>query len=237
MIKVNKGPKPAVLAANAEQWTREYVEYREKKALKEVSNEAAPSRYAHAEVKAALVAEANSKCIYCETLIRHSQPGHIDHIKPQAHFPDLVCEWVNLGLCCYWCNLFKSDKWFPDDELRLINPFEDDPETMIHFLGPLPVPRNGSTRGRSTIFELKLDRPEMVVDRARYLGKLTALVSAWSTAGSGPMKEAQARMLWALADGREEYAGMVRSVLELLEIPGPTGPSVGPAARVGSGID
>lgn len=73
MIKLQKGPEPNVLQADAERWTAELLAAGDKAKAKN-------SRYGHPDVKAALIAETNGKCAYCESKLLHIAYGDVEHI-------------------------------------------------------------------------------------------------------------------------------------------------------------
>lgn len=53
------------------------------------------------------------RCVYCDTLL--SEIGYegfqLDHFRPQAYFPQLTTDPLNLVLSCPKCNVLKSDDW------------------------------------------------------------------------------------------------------------------------------
>ncbi|NOQ22596.1 MAG: hypothetical protein GQ565_08110 [Candidatus Aegiribacteria sp.] len=57
--------------------------------------------------------DCGNRCVYCD--IKHAEIGyegmHLDHFRPQKHFPGLTDNPTNLVLACPKCNSFKSYKW------------------------------------------------------------------------------------------------------------------------------
>ena len=75
--------------------------------------------YRNADVKDALNAIFNFKCAYCESDVRATEPGDVEHFRPKgvitvrdpggkvgkrAGYPWLAAEWSNLLLSCTFCN-------------------------------------------------------------------------------------------------------------------------------------
>jgi len=66
MIRVERGAKPAVLAANGEKWK---IAIRSAKSPGE--RKKAQKNYQHRQIKEALIAAFHGKCAYCESAITH----------------------------------------------------------------------------------------------------------------------------------------------------------------------
>ncbi|MGJ7514467.1 HNH endonuclease [Pseudomonas baetica] len=67
------------------------------------------------------------RCVYCDVLLKENggEGMHLDHFRPQKHFPDLAKTPENLLLACAKCNQLKSDFW-PDEKVsdsHFIDPF------------------------------------------------------------------------------------------------------------------
>lgn len=75
--------------------------------------------YRNADVKDALNVLFNFKCAYCESDVRATEPGDVEHFRPkgvitvrqpdgkvgkQPGYPWLAAEWRNLLLSCTFCN-------------------------------------------------------------------------------------------------------------------------------------
>ena len=77
MIKLTKLPKPQVLEANADKWTKELMTYVNSgnKIPDTVKN-----RYNQTEVKETLKRETHCKCMYCESYISFFVPTHIGNL-------------------------------------------------------------------------------------------------------------------------------------------------------------
>lgn len=75
--------------------------------------------YRNGDVKDALNAIFNNKCAYCESDVRATEPGDVEHFRPKGvitvrepdgkvvkrpGYPWLAAEWSNLLLSCTFCN-------------------------------------------------------------------------------------------------------------------------------------
>ena len=82
--------------------------------------------YGHEDVKRALVAMHSRKCCYCESYVRHTSPGTIDHYRPKAASQQsvgdpfnrpgyywLAYDWENLLFSCPICNQTCKRNQFP----------------------------------------------------------------------------------------------------------------------------
>jgi uncharacterized protein (TIGR02646 family) len=171
MIKITKGPKPDILNKKAAQWTVNVQAAI--KAGEELSN-SLKSKYNHAEVKAAIVAETHGKCAYCESKMRHVAPGDIEHVVPKSVDPKLWFDWSNLTLACANCNTNKGNRE------GFIDPHIDEPTDHFWFLGTVLFSKAESDRGMLTEAVLKLNRPELYdkrYDRLQSLERLLRLAS------------------------------------------------------------
>jgi 5-methylcytosine-specific restriction endonuclease McrA len=211
VIRVIKGPIPSVLRRHATKWREEYrrrvVEGDESVA------KAAETRYRDSEIKQGVLAEANEKCIYCESKPRHVSPGDVEHLLPKSRFPELIVEWRNLGFVCSECNRRKGD-YFDENE-PIINPFVEDPETFLLFAGAIVAERPGSRRGIVTIKTLDLGRGELVERRTELLRQAQSLINTWAGMPAGPAREAVAEGIRAMGSDSSEYAAAARSYLRL----------------------
>ncbi len=185
MIKLTKRAKPAVLAANAADWSA--------KLLKHIKNgtpipDALATSYNQDEVKLALNTETHGKCMYCESKIAHVTYAHIEHYKPKKKtmFPELAFDWDNLGLACPKCNHNKLDKF--DAGAPFINPYVDDPRNHFRAEGPFVHPVPGDARAEITELELELNRPELVERRDDRLKDLRRLIRCYNTTAVAALK-------------------------------------------------
>ncbi len=163
MIKIKRGKCPKVLVGSPKTGTH----YNKKKVVK------------------ALWEMKNHKCCYCEMEI--PPEGHlkaVEHFSPQSVYKKKRNDWKNLLLACAQCNGKKTDK-FPTilaknkdvnilslNKIKKVSPLlidpsnnRVDPEKHITFIVDdtnvgrygLPIAKNGSRRGQTTISIVGLD--------------------------------------------------------------------------------
>lgn len=65
----------------------------------EAPNAQAAHSVARSAARAALLAEQNGLCVYCEQTITADQ-AHLDHIKPRSAWPQLTWAYDNLAVSC-----------------------------------------------------------------------------------------------------------------------------------------
>ena len=205
MIRLFQGEPPRVLVKNYEEWTAEYVHWRENRLGEE------PRRYARSEIRSGLEAETGSKCAYCEGRISDVAYTHIEHKLPKSKHPQLVCAWENLTIACPRCNTNKGD--YDEPECPLLDPYIDDVEDEVAFGGPLALPRGGA-RARATITLLDLNRKDLLFARAEALNDLYRLVDLVERAAEEPWLLIS---LWLEIDvvtaAQGEYASACRQFL------------------------
>lgn len=117
--------------------------------------------------------------MYCEVKPGDGSYPAVEHIRPREAFPDLVLEWTNLGWACTRCNTNKGSFWSDHEDLKLLNPYEDDPAEHIEHSGPLTVCALGSSRGKNTIRKLKLNRDPLFIARAKRVQELDDRIQLW----------------------------------------------------------
>ncbi|AIM37565.1 hypothetical protein KO02_13360 [Sphingobacterium sp. ML3W] len=147
-------------------------------------------------LRKALMEVFNGRCAYCESQISNSS---CDHFSPKNgargfenefsndHYWWLSYEWNNLYNCCLECNRYKSS-WFPvkgsraatetkyndiviQEEALLIDPCIDRPQEHLTYneAGEMV---SLTTKGKTTIEIIKLNRSELVEARHRTIQKL-----------------------------------------------------------------
>lgn len=208
MIRLMKGAPPRALVENADAWRAEYL------ALLDGTEgipDAAKYRYRHPEVKEAIRQETHDKCAYCESRVSHVYPGDCEHILPKSRFPKLVVEWINLTFVCAECNRRKSD--YAEDAHPLINPYIDDPDAHLRFVGPLVFQRPGDLRGMRTVTVLELSRPALVERRKERLEQMQRLLHVWASIPEGPDRDIVANLVEKETQDDQEYAAVVRAML------------------------
>lgn len=163
------------------------------------------SIYGHDDAKSLLKEIQSHKCCFCEAKITHVSHGDIEHFRPKAGYVPsdrsaiiypgyfwLAYDWDNLFLACEKCNgRPNKGNFFPlvdeshrasytrrdiiREEPLFIDPAIDDPEDHISFIGPDPIVKNGSAKGKASIKHLGLAREELVEHRRSKFNLLKAL--------------------------------------------------------------
>jgi len=74
-----------------------------------------------------------ARCSYCERTEHYlggEEAFEVEHFKPRARFPDLICAYGNLYYACRKCNAHKSETWPSGDQLargmRFADPCAED---------------------------------------------------------------------------------------------------------------
>jgi hypothetical protein len=74
-----------------------------------------------------------ARCAYCERTEHYlggEEAFEVEHSKPKARFPDLVCSYGNLYYVCRKCNAHKSEAWRSASQaqrgLRFADPCSED---------------------------------------------------------------------------------------------------------------
>ncbi len=200
MIEVQRGQPPNILQRLGQTWLNDLLAATTE--LNQLENDPAATpqqirkakqqkkqaqkKYAHPEVKKALVDMFHEKCAYCESQIRVVAYGHIEHFLPKAAYINYTFEWSNLVLSCAICNntAHKGVK-FPVDangDPLLLDPTEPNLDIEAHLkLHWNPTSRLASIywlddRGRETVATFDLNgirgRPALIKARSRYVRKL-----------------------------------------------------------------
>lgn len=172
MIRLTKSRKPDVLERNAETWTEELLE---KIANNEEPSKYLLSRYSHAEIKAALLAETSEKCAYCESPLRHVTYGDIEHIIPKAIEPASRFVWENLTIACDICNTNKSNV------TGLVDPYSCEPSALFTFHGPLMWAEPSMQSAVLTEEQLDLNRNGLIERRRERIDFLRNLIASASS--------------------------------------------------------
>ena len=174
--------------------------------------------YKHPDNKEALRQSTSCKCMYCEAKIEDVSYAHVEHIKPKAQgkFPELEFVWYNLGFSCQVCNTTKSDKY--DDATPFINPYDENPEDYLVFLGFQLHPKQGSERGEFTIQEIGLNRANLIERRKDKLDDIYKIINAAYRTQNPNMRKQAIDSLKEYAESDKEFSAMAKSVLVAHEI-------------------
>jgi uncharacterized protein (TIGR02646 family) len=163
MIKLRKGPEPAVLETNRATWERVL---RAHDANQTTPSKTELSRYGHPEIKSALLNETSEKCAYCESKFQHIYPGDVEHVVPKRNGHEYRFKWSNLTMACSTCNTNKGIKE------NLIDPYDDDPETVFQQAGPAMLPDPTNDKAGATEISLGLNRKGLIERRTERLRNL-----------------------------------------------------------------
>jgi hypothetical protein len=209
MQKLTKTTKPQVLVQNEEQWTDDYV------AAVANGDSKRYERWRHPEIKKALRQEVRSRCAYCEGFVDDVSFPHVEHIIPKAIAPELAHRWINLTSACGRCNNAKGD--FYDQDNGLLNPYVDDLDRHISFLGSLIQWELGSARGELTIRQLGLNRFDLAKERAKRLEAIRGILDRWHAANQ-PLRGVLEESLRLDAE-EGEFSGAVVAYLRSFQFP------------------
>ena len=171
----------------------------------------AAGKYDDSVNKDALRKSTSGKCMYCESKMEHVNYPHIEHIKPKKKFPELEFAWENLGFCCQRCNTNKGSKY--DEALAFINPYDENPDEHIGFLGFYIFPKNGSERGEYTIREIGLDRNDLNDRRKEKIEDIEKMIKSAFRTSSESLRNQAITELKERAGKDKKYSAAVRSVL------------------------
>lgn len=216
MIALKKAPEPAWLAQNREKKTEEYLE---------APPDSKPSPWRRSEITLALADETHDKCMYCEVSISDGAYNAVEHIRPKKQFPANVLTWENLGWACTRCNTSKGHYWSDQEDLQLVNPYEDIPSKHIQFSGPLAIASEGSTRGENTIRQLKFsEREDLLLSRMRAIEALAVRIRLWAREEDCEKKDLFAEDIYSLLQPEREFSAALNSFAKYRGFPGESAP-------------
>ena len=116
---------------------------------------------AYRKVRPAVEFETQGKCAYCESYVKDTYVGDVEHILPKDGDPkNRTLRYSNLTFVRWLCNNHKSNCEF-DDGFGLLNPYDVDPQSYLRFFGTMlrAVPNENRLRGQRTIDKIGLNRP------------------------------------------------------------------------------
>lgn len=203
-----------------------------------------PKIYGHEDVKKALVEMHHGKCCYCESFVRHTSPGTIDHYRPKAASQQkagdplirpgyywLSYNWENLLFSCPICNQTYKRNQIPLrdparralshlnsldlEEALLIDPSKDNPAEFISFREEYAFPVNDNLRGRTTIEILQLNDRDDLVERRRERIRVIRVLQAVVAKMPDSQEASEAQQVLDQAKTDSgEYAAMSRVFLQ-----------------------
>lgn len=206
MIKLEKGDEPEILEKKSGAWTAELL------GILDAGGEPTTyqkGRYNTPEVKLAVITETFGKCAYCESKVLHVAFGDIEHILPKSERPDLSFEWTNLTLACSICNNRK--RAYHDEELPLLDPYQDEVEERLLFFGPLARAATGDVNALMTERTLDLNRELLIERRTERLDHLLKLLEVVKGAPDG-LREILEDDFRRELGADKEYASLSRTI-------------------------
>jgi hypothetical protein len=201
------------------------------------------SLYGAKSVKNALIAAQRGKCAFCESQVRHTAHGDVEHYRPkggvrqndadpleQPGYFWLAYAWQNLFFACQLCNQSFKKNLFPlvdptrrarshlDDLAAegpmLIHPADEEPGILIGFREEIAFPIDDDPRARISIEVVGLNREELAEFRLDHLMPFKLLLQALPLL---PADSAEARDIQALFEQatlpRAQYSSMIRALL------------------------
>jgi hypothetical protein len=213
MIKLKKGGEPKSLIDNKAAWKKDLLD-----AIASGGDvpQGIYSRYNSQDVKKALRAECNSKCMYCESEVDHIGYLHIEHIRPKARhkFPELTYEYENLGLACPVCNGNKSDTF--DATLPFINPYVDNPPKHFYAAGPFVFAKARDKRAKLTETEIGLNRSALFEARGERIKTLRGLFDEYHREKNATLKAALKAQLLKEIENDKPYSFCGKAFVDAL---------------------
>lgn len=142
--------------------------------------------YSHTNIKTQLIQQQHGKCVFCEQHILSLDYGDVEHFRPKGayvqknenkNYPGyfrLAYNFKNLMLCCKVCNQRNKKNLFPirriekranidnnkllNEKPYFINPYEENPLSLIKFDGNVARGKDKNGRGKKTIDSIGLNR-------------------------------------------------------------------------------
>ena len=184
----------------------------------ECPNQSALKRkYNHPDNKPALANASFGKCMYCESKITHIDYGDVEHIKPKSRFPNLECDWGNLGYSCIRCNReYKKDKF--TEKTPYIDPYKEEPSNHIVVSGSILLGKRGSERGELTILDIGLNRQGLIEKRQRKIEEIEKAINACFRTSNETLKNNALEELKKEAEKDKEYSLSVKCLLKINDI-------------------
>lgn len=211
MIKLNKIGIPNSLKDHKDTWTNELMEYvdRGEDIPKRLKN-----KYNQDDVKEQLKKETYGKCMFCESTIGHIAYEHIEHYRPKSKYPRLTFDWSNLGLACPICNIKKGEEF--DEQYPIVNPYIDNPEDYLLFLGTMVIHKSNNKRGEITETLLELNRPELMEARKDRINSVRCLIDKYKMETNQTIKTLLLKEIKKEISDDKPYSMCVKSVVNQL---------------------
>lgn len=208
MIRLRKQSLPPTLLARIEDRIAKHSELVN-------SGQAVPdslsSAYRDPDIKVILKKETCDKCAYCESKMLHVDYGDIEHMLPKTISSRLRFDYANLTIACGVCNTKKGEYY--DQQLPLLNPYDDEPNDHLVAAGPMVLRRASSDRGLVTEKTLDLNRSALFEKRKERIESVTTLLDQLARTRSSAIREVLLDQLNQECLDEREYAFVVRSYL------------------------
>lgn len=172
------------------------------------------SNYNNPDVKKSIADSSHSKCMYCESKIKHIDHGEIEHIKPKSLFNDLIFSWENLGFTCSVCNKNKSNYY--SASTPVIDPFIENPGDHLIALGTLIFSKNASDKGQITQSKLDLNRAALVEQREIKVTEIHVAIDRFQRVVNPDVKKALFAELEKFLIDSSEYSFVSRAAYHAL---------------------
>jgi uncharacterized protein (TIGR02646 family) len=196
--------------------------------------------YGHKSVKEILVTAQHGKCCFCESKVKPTAHGDVEHFRPKGRYQQtaneplrrpgyywLAYDWSNLLFSCQICNQTHKKNLFPliEPENRAINhhhgtgkeapvlihPEQDEPEDHITFRAEFAFDK--TNRGKGTIEVLGLNRPDLVEARRKALHLWQMLKSVLKSDSAGLEIEGIEELVRSKQQPDAQYSAMFRAYL------------------------
>ncbi|MGF2055333.1 HNH endonuclease [Vagococcus fluvialis] len=197
MRNLSKLAKPRVLKNNESKWKELLASGQATEYIK--------TRYRHDEIKAKLNEETHGKCAYCEGKYKSTSFLRVEHMLPKTIFTDKTYEWKNLTNSCEVCNNRKGDTYKVSTGENLLNPYNDNVEEELFFIGSFIAGRNEKAVESIDIYDL--NRAELVEDRQQKITDILLTVQQYKiVAENNPLKRMYKKELERAVQPSSEFS-------------------------------
>ncbi len=198
------------------------------------------SIYGHKSVKGALDTAQHGKCCFCESKVKPTAHGDVEHFRPKGGYRQtadqqlerpgyywLAYDWPNLYFSCQICNQSYKKNLFPlldpttrarnhhhdeaEEDAIFIDPGLEDPETHITFRAEFAFGK--TNRGKETIEFLGLNRPVLVGARREALQQWQMLKYVLDSDSAGLETEGIEELVRSKLQPDAQYSAMFRAYL------------------------
>jgi uncharacterized protein (TIGR02646 family) len=231
MIKLQRGPEPAVLLREGPNWLKALQDaikkYGSYKSIPDAEKDRLIVNYRHADIQMALRASSHGKCAFCECHPAEGGYMQVEHFKPKAIYPDSTFEWINLLPSCGPCNVSKSNHDTVTDPI--INPYDVDPKDAFYFDSISIRAANGPNYDAAvrtievcSLESIRLWRPraDILISLTTFADSLNDAINSFEEADTERKKDSRKRRLQealitieSLMDPRSKFSAFCASFL------------------------